>query len=98
MVNLTSLFILTIISVIVILNIIATYIVFKTYFIVKERRYYQTIFIWLIPFIGSILAIYINRQEYFEQKHKTEKHTNISDNEAFNYAMGADDHGGWNDQ
>ena len=51
-----------------ILNVIATYIVLNTYFEVKERRLYQIAFIWFVPFIGSILAIFINREEHFERK------------------------------
>lgn len=76
------------------LNTIATYVVFKTSFIVKERRIYQTIFIWLIPFIGSTLAIYLNRQEYFDLKKKDEigNHPNISNEEAFNYAIEINQH------
>jgi len=83
-------------SVIVILNIIASYIVCKTLFIVKGRRFYQLLFIWLVPFIGAILAIYLNCEEYFNQKKEKQigNLTSITDREAVNHAMGADHHGG----
>lgn len=50
------------------LNTIATFIVLNTYFIVKNRRLYQLLFIWLVPYIGASMAIYTNREDYFEQK------------------------------
>lgn len=51
-----------------ILNSLATYIVLNTTFKVKERRLYQIIFVWLIPYIGAMLTIYINKQDYYDQK------------------------------
>ena len=80
----------------VILNSIATYIVLNTYFEIKERKTYQILFVWLIPFIGSILAIAINREDYFREKHKKQigNNSNISQSEAINHAVAADHHGG----
>ena len=80
----------------VILNSIATYIVLNTYFEIKERKIYQLLFVWLIPFIGSILAIVINREDYFHEKHKRQigNNSNISHSEAIDHAVAADHHGG----
>jgi len=50
-------------SILLVLNLVATYIVFTTYFEVKQRKYYQLIFVWLIPFVGAVFAIYFNRKE-----------------------------------
>ena len=80
----------------VILNSIATYIVLNTYFEIKERKIYQILFVWLVPFVGSILAIAINREDYFREKHKKQigNNSNISHSEAINHAVAADHHGG----
>ena len=79
-----------------ILNLVATFIVMNTYFEVKERKTYQILFIWLIPFIGSTLAIVINREDYFRKKH--EKHvgnnSNISHSESIKHAIAANHRGG----
>ena len=50
------------------LNVVATYIVLKTYFLIKARRYYQLLFIWLVPIFGGVIAIAINKEDYFENK------------------------------
>ena len=88
--------VITLTVVAIILNSIATYVVINTYFEIKERRTYQIIFIWLIPFIGSILAIGINREDYFREKHKKQigNNSNISHSEAIDHAIAADHHGG----
>jgi len=76
----------------VLLNIVATYIVFNTYFEIKERRKCQTLFIWLIPIIGAIIAIYINREDDFEEKYKKQigNQTSITDSEATTHAVAAE--------
>ncbi len=81
---------------ILILNIIATYIVFKTHFEVKGRRLSQIIFIWCVPFAEGLLAIYLNREEYFERKHKRQigNNTSITHSEAINHARAVDHDGG----
>jgi len=73
----------------VILNMIATYVVLNTYFEVKERRLYQLIFTWLLPFVGALLVIFINLEDYFEERRKKKigNNPNISDNEASDMAM-----------
>lgn len=80
----------------VLLNLIATYIVLNTYFEIKERKIYQIFFVWLVPFIGSILAIAINREDYFREKHKKQvgNNSNISHSDAVDHAISADHHGG----
>lgn len=45
-------------------NAAATYIICRTYFEMKNRRRNQVIFVWLVPLIGALLAILINREEY----------------------------------
>jgi len=50
-------------SVLFVFNVIASYIIFTAYFEVKQRKYYQLIFVWLIPFVGVVFAIYFNRNE-----------------------------------
>ncbi|MDE1464941.1 hypothetical protein [Spartinivicinus poritis] len=77
---------------IIIANIFATFVVCKTYFEIKQRRLYQILFIWLVPIIGSALAIYLNLEDYFEQKHSTKigNHPNITDAEAVTFAVGSD--------
>lgn len=52
----------------ILLNAVASYIVCKTYFEVKARKVYQLVFVWLIPFIGATLAIYLNRESWFEEE------------------------------
>lgn len=73
---------------IVLLNVGASYIVCKTYFEVKARKKYQLLFIWLIPFIGAALAIYVNRESWFEEQRldKIGNHSNISNSEAISHA------------
>lgn len=80
----------------IILNSIATYIVINTYFEIKERKIYQLLFVWLIPFVGSIIAIVINREDYFHEKHKKQigNNSNVSHSEAIDHAIAADHHGG----
>lgn len=74
------------------LNLCAMYIVFHTYFEVKERRLYQVLFIWLIPFIGALFAIIINREDYFEERRlkKVGNNSNITDSEAVTMASSID--------
>ena len=68
-----------------ILNLVASYVVFKTHFIVKNRRIYQLIFIWLVPIIGAAFAIYLNREDYFYKKPKKQigNETNMTDHSTF---------------
>ena len=78
---------LTIIVTWLVLNIRATFIVYNTYFVVKERRMYQMAFIWVLPFVGSILAIYLNKHSFSQQNNKNElgNHPNITDQQAMIY-------------
>ena len=78
------------------LNAIATYIVLNTYFIVKGRRSLQLLVIWLIPYAGAILAIYTNREDYFEQKRKRQigNNTVFTNADATQHYMGANHRGG----
>jgi len=66
--NLGLYIIITLAAIILILNIIATIIAAKTYFVVKARRYYQIALVWIIPIIGALLVIFINKEDYFHQK------------------------------
>ncbi|HKJ76158.1 MAG TPA: hypothetical protein VKA64_03055, partial [Gammaproteobacteria bacterium] len=52
----------------VLLNLFATYVVFSSYFQARRRRLYQTLFIWLVPFLGAGLAIYLNWEERFHRR------------------------------
>lgn len=76
----------------IVFNCVGMYVVFQTYFEVKERRLYQVLFIWLVPFIGATLAIYINREDYFEDRRlkKIGNNSNITDSEAINMASSID--------
>jgi len=78
----------SLIGFLVLLNVGASYIVCKTYFEVKARKKYQLFFIWLIPFIGAALAIYIHRESWFEERRidKIGNHSNISNSEAISHA------------
>ena len=78
------------------LNVVATYIVFNTYFEVKKRRLYQTLFIWLLPFIAALMAIYLNRQDYFEQKRQRQigNNPNITNAAARSYYVASNHRGG----
>ncbi|MCX4026809.1 hypothetical protein H0A36_01400 [Endozoicomonas sp. SM1973] len=73
-------------------NVYATFVVAKTYFEIKQRRLYQILFIWLVPVIGAALAIYLNLEEYFEQKRSTQigNSPNITDAQAVTFAIGSD--------
>jgi hypothetical protein len=86
----------SIVVLLIILNVIATYVVFNTYFEVKNRRLYQTVFIWLFPFIGSLMAIYLNREDYFAQKRNRQigNHPDITDAAARIYYVAANHRGG----
>lgn len=77
-------YLLIIVGVVFISNSIATYIVWNTHFEVKERRIYQTIFIWLVPIVGACMAIYINREDDFAKKQQTQvgNNPNITDSQA----------------
>jgi hypothetical protein len=37
-------------------------VIFTTYYEVKERRFYQLIFVWVLPLFGAITVILINRE------------------------------------
>ncbi len=78
------------------LNIAATYIVCHTYFEVRNRRRNQIVFIWLVPIIGSLLAIFINREDYFAQKHqkKVGNNPNITESQAIDYGLASNQHDG----
>ena len=78
----------------VILNLIATYVIFHTYFKVKSRRAYQIIFIWLVPLIGAMLAIYLNREDKFAPKSKRRigNQTSNTNDQAIDFALSVDDH------
>ncbi|WP_163836284.1 hypothetical protein [Spartinivicinus ruber] len=80
--------IVAILALIVISNVYATFVVAKTYFEIKQRRLYQILFIWLVPVIGAALAIYLNLENYFEQKRSTQigNHPNITDAQAVTLA------------
>ncbi len=54
----------------IVLNLIASYLILTTYFEVRQARYYQLIFVWLIPFLGAFFAIYFNRTEPYLVKFK----------------------------
>ena len=85
--EMTFIYLLIILSVLFILNSIATYIVWNTHFEVKERRIYQTIFIWLVPIIGASMAIYINREDDFAKKQQPQvgNNSNITDSQAISF-------------
>jgi len=81
---------------VVLLNSVATYIVFHTFFKVKQRRLYQALFIWLLPVVGALFAIFFNREEYFVQK-KTRQvgnHPTIEDTYTASLARKSGGHGG----
>jgi len=79
-----------------ILNGIATFVILNTYFKIKERRIYQILFVWLLPYIGGIFAIYINLEDYFHEKrlNKVGNNSNISDSDAVNMGSSVGHHGG----
>jgi predicted anti-sigma-YlaC factor YlaD len=78
------------------LNAIVTYIVCKTHFVVENRKRNQLIFIWLVPIIGALLAIILNREDYFAQKQrdKVGNNPNITESQAVNYGRAANHRGG----
>ena len=81
------------VSIFLLLNVLATHVVFNTYFEIKERRAYQTLFIWLVPIFGAVFAMYINREDYFEQKARKKQignHTSITNSEATTHHAGSD--------
>ncbi|RYV01642.1 hypothetical protein SOPP22_14840 [Shewanella sp. OPT22] len=75
------LYVYILLGIISLFNLIATVVVFRTYFENKMRRVYQLLFIWLVPFFGAILAIYLNREDRFTKKTKRKvgNDTSISD-------------------
>jgi len=80
-------------SIFLLLNVLATHVMFNTYFEIKGRRVYQILFIWLIPVFGAIFAIYINREDYFEQKTRKKQignQTSITDSDATTHHVGSD--------
>ncbi len=94
--NLALYFVLALALLAVVLNSIATYIVCHTYFEVKERRQYQILFTWLVPFVGSLMTIYINKEDYFAQKQAQQvgNNPNITESQAIHYASSARHRGG----
>ncbi|MCP3703631.1 MAG: hypothetical protein GY820_23495 [Gammaproteobacteria bacterium] len=94
--NLALYLVVTLAALLIILNSIATYIVCHTYFEVKERRQYQILFTWLVPFVGSLLTIFINKEDYFAQKHENQvgNNPNITESQAVHYASAARHRGG----
>ena len=86
--NLATYLIGGLILVVVVLNSIATFIVLRTYFVVKNRRLYQLLLIWLVPVLGALLIIFIDREEYFAQKKHRQvgNHSELSDTYAASIA------------
>ena len=76
-------------GIIFIMNVVATYIVLNTYFKVKERKLFQILFVWIVPFLGAMFAIYINREEQFEKKSKKQigNQTSISNDQAIDHYL-----------
>lgn len=92
-----GLYILTGFLIIVIcLNAIASYLVCKTHFIVENRKRNQLIFIWVLPLIGALLAIFINREDYFAQRQrdKVGNNPNITESQAVSFGRAANHRGG----
>ena len=78
------------------LNSIATFIVCKTHFVVEKRKRNQLLFVWIVPIIGSLLAIFLNREDYFKQKQrdKVGNNPNITESQAVTYGRAANHLGG----
>lgn len=53
-----------------VLNLCACYVIFTTCYEVKERRLYQLLFVWLLPLLGAITVIFINREDRLVKKPK----------------------------
>ncbi len=60
--------IITLIIIWIALNIVATIVVLSTHFEEKNRRTMQIVFVWLLPIIGALFAIFINKEDYFENR------------------------------
>jgi len=71
-----------------ILNVAASYITCNTDFEIKSRKQNQFIIIWLIPFFGSFLAIYLNRETWFKKGRpdETNNPSDITDTPTTTYA------------
>ena len=54
------------------LNVVATFVVVRTEFVVKARKYYQLLFIWLVPILGGVLAIVLNKEDHFHHERKSD--------------------------
>lgn len=80
----------------VLLNLFASYVVFTSYFQVRRRRLYQTLFVWLVPFLGAGLAIYLNWEERFHRRRARQVGNNphISHGQAIGHAVAANHRGG----
>ena len=74
------------------LNTFASYLVGKTHFELKQRRFYQLLFIWFVPVIGALMVIYFHWEELFNQKSKPQvgNNPNISDSQAITMANHTD--------
>jgi len=94
--NLALYLIIGLLALIIILNSVATYIVCHTYFEIKNRRLYQILLTWLVPFIGALLTIYINKEDYFAHKHQkqVDNNPNITESQAITYGSAANHRGG----
>ena len=94
--NLALYLVIGFVALVIILNSIATYIVCHTYFEIRRRRQYQILFTWLVPVIGPLLTIFINREDYFAQKQAKQvgNNPNISESQAIHYASAARHRGG----
>lgn len=77
------------------LNVVATYIVIRTEFFVEARKYYQLLFIWLVPLLGGVLAIVLNKEDHFYHGRESDPSggPHATYEEADEY-IGANDRGG----
>ena len=73
-------------------NTFASYLAAKTHFEIKQRRFYQLLFIWFVPVIGALMVIYFYWEELFNQKPKPQvgNNPNISDSQAITMANHTD--------
>lgn len=63
---------------IVLLNFYACYVILTTDYEVKARKYFQLLFVWLLPILGAVTVININRESVSVPKPKSEVGNNTS--------------------
>lgn len=70
-------------------SLIASYLALTGDYIVKERKWYQLVFAWLVPVLGALCVIYFHREDWFRgsRLNRVGNHSNISHGESVDHGQ-----------